>query len=330
MICFFYCTEDVKISHRDHGIAYEHFFEGIPNKDRTNIPLDKVYFSTPSDFHNQMENIRKQVGERDDLVYLIDPKKITSLDGFPKDIGYGNLEENVAHLKGKPEVKIAIVNAMSNAVGDHLIGMQAFDYWLERLSEILYGSDVKVSFFQLNPFRVGSITKQWEGKIDNIYMLPHKLPKLGDFDAFIDLGTLLLREGFDTEHMIDFFFKALSIDAASVPPEKKRMKYNVPPAVADGVHKVFQTIRWKGRPILLFHRTSTAPVRDMAPAKAREVIAEIIQKTDYFVISADGLDYQNKRFIDISSFSRTVDDFAAIISKLRRYNYSRHFYLPSG
>src|SRR5690606_24475607 len=113
-----------------------------------------------------------------------------------------------------------------------------------------------ISLFQLNPHRLADITKLWADKINSLYMLPNNAGRLMEQDAFIDLGTLLLREGFDTEHMIDFFLKALSIDPSSIPPEEKRMKYLVSDDTMDRVKKMMKAIRSKGRPILLFHHKS--------------------------------------------------------------------------
>lgn len=315
MICFFYFTHDLKISFKDQNLNYHQQFEGV--KDRDNVPVSNIYFSTPTDFYNQVNNLKKQVGEKEtnDLIFALDAKMISDLVGFPKNIGFQTLK-NLEQFKGKSEIKIAIVNAMSNSMGDHLIGMRAFDYWQKKVSEMFPEAKVIISFFQLNPHSLADITKQRADKIDHLYMLPSSTSKLMENDAFIDLGTLLLREGFNTEHMIDFFFKALSIDPTTVPNEEKRMKYTISEGPINQIKEVMDSIKSEGRPILLFHHTSTTPIRSLDESKAKRIVDEIIEKSEYFVVSTSDLNYQNKRFANIRSHSSSFDHLAAIISQV--------------
>lgn len=314
MICFFYFTQDITITHKEHdGFTYKHCFEGI--KDTNEIPVSKIYFSTPSDFYNQMSILKNQAGEKE-FMFAIDQNIISSMEGYPKHIGFDNIANNLEQFKDQSELKICIVNAMSNAVGDHLIGMKAFEIWHNRICEMLPKTKITISLFQLNPHRLAEITKTWSDKINALYMLPNSTNRLMEQNAFIDLGTLLLREGFDTEHMIDFFLKSLSIDPNSVPPEEKRMKYLVNNDTKEKISKIMRAIRTKNRPILLFHHKSTTPIRQLEDWRAKQMIGDIIKESDYFVISACGLDYQNSRFLDISAHSLSLDDFAAIISEV--------------
>jgi hypothetical protein len=313
MICFFYFTKNLKISYKEQ--CYQQEFEGI--EDVSNIHVSKIYFSTPSDFYNQVKNLKNQIGEKEtnELIFAVDAQMVSELENFPKNIGFQTLDQ-LEQFKGKSEVRIAIINAMSNSMGDHLIGMRAFDYWHEKVCEKLPGTKVIVSLFQINPHNLVDITRQRADKIDHLYMLPSNTSILFEHDAFIDLGTLLLREGFDTENMIDFFFKALSIDPTTVPIEEKRMKYIVSEEPKNQIQEMMKTINPENRPILLFHHTSTTPIRGMDDCRAKNIIEEIINKSEYFVVSTSGLDYQNNRFADIKKYSVSFDHFAAIISQV--------------
>jgi hypothetical protein len=311
MICFFYVTKSVKITNKEHTLV----FEGTQDKDQ--VALDKIYFSTPSDFYNQVNNLKKKTGE--EVMFAVDSKMVSSLDGFPEHIGFGNLDQ-LEKFKGKSEVKIAIVNAMSNSIGDHLIGMQAFDYWHRKICELLAGTKVTVSLFQLNPYQLSDITRQWSDKIDHLYLLPNNVTKLMEQDAFVDLGTMLLREGFDTEPMIDFFFKALSVDPNSVLDKNKRIKYTVGDETATQIQEVMREVKSHLRPVLLFHHKSTTPIREIEDCRVKKIIEEIISKSEYFVISATSLsdqqDIDSSRFMDVSQYCPSLDHFAAIISQV--------------
>jgi ADP-heptose:LPS heptosyltransferase len=196
--------------------------------------------------------------------------------------------------------------------------MQAFDYWQEQVREILKGSEVSITMFQLNPMRLAPITKQWHPKFQQIFMMPNRHQRLLDHDMFIDFGSLLLRENFGNQPMIDFFFEALSIDSESVPLERKRIKYKLPEnsELNKKLDQVFNVIKSQGKPILLFHHKSTSPIRQMSDERARQCVRNILDNSDYFVISACGLELSDKRFMDLQSYSKGIDGFASIISRV--------------
>ena len=311
MICFFGFNQSVKILHKDSGSVIQHSFEKV--EDKSQISINQIYFSTPSDFYNQVKNIKNQTGI-DDVAFAIDPNAVSSMDGFPEQVGFGDLQI-LEKYHGQKEIKIGIVNAMSNAIGDHLIGMMAFDYWHKKLSEMLPDTKIIVTFFQLNPYGLQNINQQFADKIDHLYVLPSNMVNLLQQDVYIDLGTILLREGFDTENIMDFFLKSLSINPTSVPDKEKRIRFSVPEDVQRHTEKMFRAIRTKKRPVLLFHHNASAPIRGMDDVHARKLVANIIEKSEYFVICTSGLEYQNERFLDVSIFSYSLNHFASIISQ---------------
>jgi ADP-heptose:LPS heptosyltransferase len=311
MIMFFYFTEMINIQHDEFGVRTLHKFEAAKGN---KISSDKIYFSTPSDFQGHAKRIEQQLGPKKDRIFVMQPAKVVANPHWPKDIGFKQLEEEVKEFKGRPVFKLAFINGMSNALGDHLIGMHAFDHFYDKLSELLPETELEITFFQLSPYRTRAITKQWRNKFSHVYMLPNKLSKILEYDAFIDLGGMLLRENFDKMPMIDFYLEACSIDPASVPQEKKQMTYKVDEDVQVAMERVFRNIRAQRRPVLLFHHSSTSEIRGMSNARARTYIKHIIENTDYFVVSACGLEYQNKRFLDLRNFSKNIDCFASIIS----------------
>jgi len=321
MIIFFYFTQDVRIVQKEFEFSYEHRFEKITTPDAKQVPSDKVYFSTPSDFQNHMDNLASQIGrdriEKEKMVYILDPNKAIAHPQFPKHIGFAeSIESQLEQFKGKKEVKIALINAMSNAIGDHLIGMKAFEYWQEKVKEYLKDSNVTIAFFQLNPMRMAPITKQWHPQFQQIYMLPNRMQRLVEYDAYIDFGSLLMRENFGNQPMIDFFFEALSIDAKTVPDERKRLSFKLSQEPNQNMDRIFSVLKSQKRPLLLFHHRSTSPIRQMDNKRARQYVESIIKNSDYFVLSACGLEFSDKRFMDISMYSKDLETFASIISKM--------------
>lgn len=173
------------------------------------IPIDQIYFGPP--------NIRWNLPSLDRTI-------IQSQKNYPKDISYGIIEEKLAEFKGKSELRIAILNAMSHAIGDNLVGMRAFDFWRLKVQELLPNTKIIISFFKINP---RDITNQYN-TIDNVYAMPCKLTLLLEHDAFVDLGPVKdpdIQQDWETMNMIDFYFKVFSINPETVPLEHKRMKY---------------------------------------------------------------------------------------------------------
>lgn len=169
------------------------------------IPIDQIYFGPPN-------------------IPSLDRNLIQSLKNYPKDISYGIIEEKLAEFKGKSELRIAILNAMSHAIGDNLVGMRAFDFWRLKTQELLPNTKIIISFFKINPI---DITNQYN-TIDNVYAMPCKLSLLLEHDAFVDLGPVKdenIQKDWETMNMIDFYFKVFSINPETVPVENKRMKY---------------------------------------------------------------------------------------------------------
>ena len=173
MITFFCCTEKVKLNYsigKLDGPAYQTVFEPVNNK--FDVQTDKIYFCPPNCFQNQMKIFSLQCEKANEVFFTIEPEIIYSLNEFPKNIGFGSFDL-LEEFKGKTEVKIGIINAMSHAIGDNLVGMQAFDYWRTKVCDFLPETKVIVSFFKINPLKVESITKQFP--VDNVYTLPSNL-----------------------------------------------------------------------------------------------------------------------------------------------------------
>jgi hypothetical protein len=308
MILFFNSEEQIAASHEEYGYVYEHTFDKFD--DTTNT----IYFTTPCDHDRRVKSLENK--KSNTKLNVVNPYSIASLPVFPKNIGFIEFDEVVDILSKVEKIDIGILNAMSNAIGDHLIGMQAFAYFQNKLAETFPDKEIKISLYQFNPYHVQSITVQWQGKFQHVFMLPNRVSKLCQHNAFIDLGTLLLRENFDNQPMIDFFLGALSIDPSTVPVEAKRVKYQVNPQAKRQAQDLFVVLKSSKRPILLFHNTSTSPIRSINTIESIRIIKEILNKSDYFVVTTSHSDFQHPRFLSLSKYSQRLDDFAAIISQV--------------
>lgn len=323
MITFFCCKENVKLNYSMDKYNLSSEFKGVPSVQEVNG--EDIYFCDPVFYQQQLEIYANQFGRTaKDVFVSIDMNSICSLKEYPKDIAYGNFEENFREFKGKSEVKIGIIHAFTPSslpgIGDSFIAMQAFSYWCAKIHAFLPGTKVSVSLFQLNPLKVKEVFKHDD--IKNTYVMPSNLMLLLNQDVFIDFGPLNMgdkneakriqnwniQREYQTLNMFDFYLKAFSINPEEVNPIHKRAIYS------------FKEIKMidipTERPVLLFHHKASDAIRSLEEDRAISIINEIIKKSDYFVVSAQSLDFKNERFLDISAQSTSLDDLATIISQV--------------
>lgn len=323
MITFFCCKENVKLSYSMDKYNLSSEFKGVPSVQEVNG--EDIYFCDPVFYQQQLEIYANQFNRSaKDVFVSIDMNSICSLKEYPKDIAYGNFEDNFREFKGKPEIKIGIVNAFTPSsmpgIGDNFIAMQAFSYWCAKIHTYLPDTKVSISLFQTNPLKVKEVFKHDD--IKSTYVLPSNLMLLLDQDVFIDFGPLNMTDkseakriqnwniqrDYQTLNMFDFYLKAFSINPEIVHPVHKRATYP---------SKEIQMIDIPtDRFVLLFHHKASNAIRSLEDERAIKIINEIIEKSDYFVVSALSLDCKNERFLDISDQSKSLDNLANIISQV--------------
>ena len=318
MIVFYCFTKPVKIEFTiggNEGPIYTSNYEAVESKEE--VVAEKIYFAPPSCVQNQIALLRKTYGNETDLIVLpVDAKAVTQLKEYPLDISFENFEDQFERFQGQETINIAFINAMSSGLGDHLIGMAAFDYWYKKLSYYLPNTNIVISFFQINTIRTAEITKQWSDKVNNIYMLPSNLVLLLAQDAYVDLGTFVMHDDFDEKNLFDFYLEAFAVDPTTVPVEEKRIKFDVSEELKMDAKDLLSEFNKENRPLLLVHHSSSSPIRSLDDGRAIKLIEELIAKTDYFIVSARPLEFENERFKDISYCSTSLEKFAAIISQM--------------
>ena len=252
----------------------------------------------------------------------IHSKNISNISEFPKQIGFsackgGKFDEIFKEFIEKGEISIAITNAMSNALGDHMIGMKALKNFREELSKYIPNDKIIINLFQLSPDRLRPITQQWEGVWQQIFIMPSKLNILVAHDAMIDFGGLLTYENFGNQSLMDFFEDAFSTKGLKISPERRRMSYTPDQSSKEKINSLMKIVRRKanGRKIVLYHHLSTTPIRSIPNSLAKIHVEEIINKSDFFVVSALGIDFENDRFLNLNNYSKGIDEFASIISE---------------
>lgn len=305
MILFFYLTEDVKYTHFSQDYAYHRQLFALQNEG----DLSQIYFTTPADFRHQLEAMEKEQAGRSKVVYAAEPALVLKDRQVPRLLNFVPVEDMRAMLSEYQQPRIAIINAMSVGLGDHIVGSVAFRRWIEAI-----GCQPQIDLFQINPHRVYSITQQYQQYWNEIHCLPNTLEKFLGYDFYFDLGSMLAHDEFNELPMIDFYLKIFGLDPSSLEPSQKRMQYKL--QESPSIRKAMGVLRSVKRPLLLFNHKTTTGLRDIPPGLAKEIIRQIILHTNYLVLSTSPLEYQAPRFLDLSRLSYDLNQFSNIVANV--------------
>lgn len=314
MLVLFKTTEDIRTKINQFNCVYEHEFKASTDPDNT--PIENVYIST---YNNVKSHVKYAVEtlNKPNAFQQISHEILDQIPDFPKDLHFKeNLDEALGELKNKNGIKIAVMNGMSNAMGDHLIGMKALKILQKRLTKYFNIENIQIDLFQLNPVGLGPINAQ--SICPKTYILPVSLATLSQYDAFYDLGGLLLLEGFNEKPMIDFFLDALSVGKDTVPVEQKRIEYTPTDKSNDIARMLMKQIRKRAgdREILMFHTKASSEIRSIDKTNFERLTKEIIDESEYFVVTCVATDLKLERFMALYKFSSAFDIFAAIVSMM--------------
>lgn len=195
-----------------------------------NIPVQNIYFCISDNLLLEISRIYKEICGSDDLRIFTGKGKeqIFSIKDFPKDIGYIKkegvqfipLETKLEQFTGKDVLKVAVINGMSNSFGDSIVGLRALNIFHEKASKFFHR--IKIDLYQADPMKTLMLYSK-ESIINNIHFLPASLDCLLEYDAYVDLDFMIMREEFNNQPLIDFYLEALSISKLGVADEKKRV-----------------------------------------------------------------------------------------------------------
>ena len=313
MLCFFHMTKDIAVTVSCAECAYRYNFQGSDNKEQ--VPLDRIHVTTPSQYQRICQTINESGINDKEVCRLLSPSEIISHELMPKLVSFSDSIEDMVNLfPEKDTIRIAITNAVSNAIGDYLIGINAFNVFQKELKKQYPDKKFVFNLFQLNPQRMLPISRQWKHLYDQIGTMPINLKTFFSHDAYMDFGGLITFEGFDNQPMFDFFLDAFCMKNTNVPPEQKRLKYTTTQAT-DTINEILMKHirkRSQGKEIVMVHPFATTAIRTMPHAYAIDLIEEL-KRRGYFTVSAMEIPTRSKNHMNLHNFSTEIDDFAGII-----------------
>ena len=291
--------------------------------DPKRITADRLYFAPSDEIRRVVERFKKAGYPDFEVKVFLSKDQILKHPKFPLNLTYSGgffekgevfvpLEEKLKPLSGKEKIKVAVVNGMGGGLGDNIVGMTALNVFYDRLMR--HFREVSIGIFTLRP-RAIPILRQ-ETIVDEIYLMPSPAELLFRYDAVVDLSNMTGWPIFKQE-MVDFYLQAMSIEPDSVPPKEKRCFVKLNERVVRELEPVVKALRCAGRPLLLFHPTSSSAIRSIPKDMVPRILREILDRTDYLIVSLLPVEFDHPRFVRLDQFSRKgFDHFAYLISQM--------------
>lgn len=221
--------------------------------------------------------------------------------GLHETSGFLNGAASPFNLDYADTPEVHIINGMGVALGDSIIGLTAIEALRDfnpALRALLYRP-------ARAPAYVDALYHLAAGVIADPRWLPWRLTDLPGPAPRIDLGNHLFWPDFAASPMIDFFLRALGVDPARVPPERKanrwlaRLCLPAPPSP------------WASRDYLLFCPTASTPLRSIPPFMHAELVEWLWQRFGCPVLGFGPVDHA--RYTDIRPYAAETAQFLAWI-----------------
>jgi 2-polyprenyl-3-methyl-5-hydroxy-6-metoxy-1,4-benzoquinol methylase/ADP-heptose:LPS heptosyltransferase len=245
-------------------------------------------------------------------------KRIPSTPFIPlKDLVKPILKKN-----GNEKIKVAIVNGMGTGIGDSIVGLRALNIFYAELSKYFKNIDLTLLQTPFHGNQYKTLIYQQEKIINRIQMLPLPLTEIFKFDTFVDFTSMVIRDNFDNQPMIDFYLDSLAIDTKAVDSKEKRSFVKLNERVVNVMKPEMAALRSLNRPLLMLHTRASVPLRSMPDDVAIKTIEYYIKNTDYQIVMADCPAAIEKafaceeRFTKIQSGMASADYFSYIVSQV--------------
>ncbi len=241
------------------------------------------------------------------------PKNIGAFDG--QKIQLCDFKEKISPLLVKKEIKIAIF--LSSALGDMLRACRALELYHSKLLNYFD----KVSFdLLLDDSENYKYILDQSYYVNKVCQLPISLKEFfNGYDAYVELNEMLhdynIKDNIDTP-IIDIFLQGLNIDSSTISDSEKRNFIKVSPKAKKELSLLVSALKSCGKRLLLFNPLSSNPIRSIPQEFINKIIEDIIEKSDYQIISFSKLSYNHERFIELGEYTNNTENFLYLLSQM--------------
>ncbi len=241
------------------------------------------------------------------------PKNIGAFDG--QKVQLSDFQEKFSSLSDKKDIKIALF--LSSALGDLLRVCRVIEIYHSKLSN--YFDKVSFDVFLDDSENYKYILEQ-SYYINNICQLPISLKEFfNSYDAYVELNEMLhdfnMQDNIDTP-LIDIFLQGVNIDSHGIADSEKRNFIKISPKAEKELGMLVSSLKSCGKRLLLFNPLSSNPIRSIPQDFVNKIIDEIIEKSDYQIISFSKINYDHERFIDLGEYTNSTENFLYLLSQM--------------
>ncbi|MBL3519830.1 hypothetical protein [Aliarcobacter lanthieri] len=331
---FFRVTQNINIKITDGTvIKYNRFKAPIGVENET------VYITTYDDFLD-FKDILAKVDKNKYMAKIINENSVKENPRFPVELGILNKQEfenrtkfenidffdikeqNLFHqLKSfhKGSISVAVIGSLGNSISDMIASMSALRIFYKKLKEIY--SNVKLDIYiraSNNSYynRDKDIYRTQE-YINEILPLSIDSKKICEYDYYVD-NSIDISKILDL-NIIDSWLLKFGIDYKTVPNlDKYSILKTEHFTLTKGLQNKLTEVKKKGK-LLLYHPYSATINKSIPQSFAIDILKSLIEKLDdYIIVTTLNIDPKIKsdNLFDLSSFSKTIEDFMFIVSSM--------------
>jgi len=303
--------------------TYQHSFRACPDFESNALHSDFIYATSIGEYQ---EVIQKTFQQAKIKTRLLTALSIKNIPHFPLEIGIPENPPPPAKTTWKPQLleqlalistkqlKIAVMNGFGSAMGDSIIGFTALRSFYRLLNEKFEKLQLDV-FLRFDAVDRLKLVYQQHDIIDQIGGMPVNVSTLLKYDVIVDFSGIISRydQWASNWTMVDFYLAKFGIDPATIPPLHKRNLIQLNKEADQSVIPTLTNLRTKGK-LLLFHPQTSSPTRSIPPDQYPRFLQYLIEKTDYFIISITPISFENDRFQDISTISKSFHELCSIVA----------------
>lgn len=219
----------------------------------------------------------------------------------------------------KQDIKVLILGSPGFSLSEMICSCTALRIFYEKLKTYFKSVSLDI-YLNASENRFYSRDKMLFSNqkfINKISALSIDVKEFCQYDFFVDTSSVLKRSYYKTLNYTDAWLHKLGIDYKKVPQNQKYNQINISNLkIRTTLKDKIDQIKLKGK-ILLYHPYSANIKKSIPKEIASKILKELILKLpEYTIISTIKLDskFEDDRYMDLSSESKTFLDFSYIIS----------------
>jgi hypothetical protein len=237
--------------------------------------------------------------------------------GSPISLGNSQLEPNHISFDEllqksalNSPVKLGIISPFGRNLGDSLMFFTVVKEYERRAAK--HGKKLEIHLMNaVLPDNIGPVYRK-SPSFSKISEFPCDFNLLFESDAYINFCRPHLH--YDIP-WIDSLFELSGIKPDSVSDLNKRNLFQLETRVQNKVGNIWEKFKAEvKKPIIIFNRESSTPIRTMPESNYKKLLKEFVNLTDYHFVSLTPIDFSHSGFTDLSSVSKSFDDYTSLIS----------------